>query len=321
MGRRFATVEGMGRGVAALLVALLCVVALAPPASAQRLSIERDRFAIDGARRFLTFITYFGGSGALDADADFAFLAAAGFDGVRIWPNSPDGPSLMRADGTLDPAALAHLSWILERARAHRLVVDITFTAEHVAGLDRTRFGDAIVAVTRALAHHDHALFDIQNERNVYGPASRPLAVNDVRAIAAAVKHVHPWRIVTASNAPGMSAPDAAQFTADAQLDVTAYHDPRTADWHTFARIDATVRALRSNGRPAYLQEPTRFPFPSTDRAAYFRDARANAERAGAAAWCFHTDFGFDLRNVRFVDRLQSRPEPEWAFVTSLRAR
>jgi len=92
--------------------------------------------------------------------------------------------------------------------------------------------------------------------------------------------------------------------------------------------IQSVVRALKSNGRPAYLQEPmtTRddlFRYPSHDRAEYFLQAIANAKLAGAAAWCFHTEVGVDFRaGPPFLeDRLRSFPEPEWAFVTSLSPR
>ncbi len=308
----------MGRRRLVALLFALALVATPAPVIAQRLSVLGDRLTVDGSPRFLTFITYFGAAGALDVGSDFAFLHAAGFDGVRIWPNSPDGPRLMRADGTLDAASLARLIVVLDRARANRLVVDVTFTAEHVGGLDAAHFATAVLATAERLTAFENVMFDIQNERNVYGPAGRPLAMADVAAIAAALKRAQPSRIVTASNAPGMAPEDAARFTADARLDVTAYHEPRAADWHTRGRIDAVVGALRANGRPAYLQEPTRYPFPSTDRAEYFMAARANAERAGAAAWCFHTELGFDLEQARFADRLRSRIQPEWAFVTSL---
>jgi len=303
---------GRRASIAALIAAL---VAAAPVrASAQHLSIQGDRFAVDGAPRFLTFISYFDGMEALDVAADLTFLHEKGFDGARIWPN----PGLVRSDGTLDDAALARLLSILEAARRQRMIVDVTFTAERVAGLDAVRYRIGIAAAARAMAGFDNALIDIQNERDVYGPFVRPLAVSDVAATAAAIRQADPRRIVTASNSPGLTPAQAARFTTDTGLDVTAYHDDRVPNWYERGRLRAIVSALRDNGRPAYLQEPTRFPFPSTDRADYFLQARANAKLAGAAAWCFHTEFGFDVRTARFADRLASRPEPEWAFVNAL---
>jgi hypothetical protein len=294
---------------------LVAVVALAPARSAaQRLTIQGDRFAVDGTPRFLTFISYFDAMEALDLTADLEFLHEMGLDGVRIWPN----PGLIRSNGTLDTDALSRLLFILDAARRQRVIVDVTFTAERVAGLDAAHFRDGIVATARAIAGYDNALIDIQNERDVYGPFVRPLAPSDVAATAAAIKQADPRRIVTASNSPGLTPAAAARFTVDTGLDVTAYHDDRVATWYERGRLQSIVAAMRANGRPAYLQEPTRFPFPSTDRADYFLQARANAKLAGAAAWCFHTEFGFDLRSARFKDRLASRPEPEWTFVNSL---
>jgi hypothetical protein len=305
-------VAGRRMSTAALLIALVTAAPLR--VSAQHLTIQGDRFAVDGVPRFLTFISYFDGMEALDVGADLQFLHEKGFDGARVWPN----PGLIRSNGTLDDAALARLLAILDAARQRRMIIDVTFTAERVAGLDAVRYRDGIVETARAIAAFDNALIDIQNERDVYGPFVRPLAAADVAATAAAIKRADPRRIVTASNSPGLTPAQAARFTADTGLDVTAYHDDRVPNWYERARMQSIVSALRDNGRPAYLQEPTRFPFPSTDRADYFLQARANAKLAGAAAWCFHTEFGFDVRTARFEDRLASRPEPEWAFVNAL---
>jgi len=283
-------------------------------ASAQRLTIQGDRFAVDDAPRFLTFISYFDGMEALDVAADLGFIHDVGIDGVRIWPN----PGLIRSNGTIDNDALSRLLFILDAARKQRVIVDMTFTAERVPGLDAARFRDGIVAAARAVAGYENALIDIQNERDVYGPFVRPLAAADVAATAAAIKQVDARRIVTASNSPGLTPAQAARFTVDTGLDVTAYHDDRVPNWYERGRLQSIVAAMRANGRPAYLQEPTRFPFPSTDRADYFLQARANAKFAGAAAWCFHTEFGFDVRSALFKDRLASRQEPEWVFVNSL---
>jgi hypothetical protein len=300
--------------VAAIVIASL----LARTACAQQLTIAGDRFAIDGSPRFLTFISYFGAMGAADLTADFQFLKEAGFDGVRIWPNSPEGPQLMRGDGSLDPAGLRRLVEILDRAGDRRLIVDVTFTAEHISGMTAAVYRTAIAAATSALLPYRHILVDIENERNIYGPFGRSLAAQDVAAIVAAIKAIDPARIVTASNSQDLAVSAAAQFTTDVNLDVTAYHDPRIPDWYTAAQIQSVVDTLRRSGRPVYLQEPTRFPNPSTDRAEYFKAAHANAKRAGAAAWCFHTDLGFNLRGTTFRAKLRSRLEPEWTFVTSL---
>jgi len=300
------------------LAAIVAVLLVARDASAQRLTVAGDRFAVDGSPHFLTFMSYFGAMGAQDVAADLQFLKESGFDGVRIWPNSPEGPQLMRADGSLDQSNLRRLLEILDRARDRRLIVDVSFTAEHTDGLTAAVYRTAIASATTALLPYRNLLIDIENERNIHGPLGRALAPSDVAATAAAIKAIDPARIVTASNSQDLPAGAAAQFTTDTGLDVTAYHDPRIPSWYQAGQVQSVVESLRRNGRPVYLQEPTRFPNPSTDRAEFFRTAHANAKRAGAAAWCFHTDLGFNLRGTTFRAKLQSRLEPEWVFVTSL---
>jgi hypothetical protein len=182
------------------------------------------------------------------------------------------------------------------------------------------------MAATDALRSYDNVLFDIQNERNVGD--RRFMSEANVASIFAGVKSVDPNRITTASNSPVDTPEFAASFTARLGLDVTAYHEPRSSDWFTLSSTQRVVRAMKANGKPAYLQEPmsTRdnlFAYPSHDRAEFFMQAIAHAKLSGAAAWCFHTDVAVDYRTgpALLEDRLRARPEPEWAFVNSLKAR
>lgn len=307
-------------------IVLLGLALAGSEAHAQKLSIQGDRFAVDGVPRFLTFMSMFGAMGAPNITADLHTLKTLGFDGFRIWPNLDTGPQLFNSDGTLRPAELSLLRSILDQARAERLVVDVSFTYEHTPGLDPARAKLAIMAATDALRSYDNVLFDIQNERNVGD--RRFMSEADVASIFAGIKSVDPARITTASNSPVNSPEFAAAFAARLNLDVTAYHEPRSSNWYTLGSTRAVVDAMKANGKPAYLQEPmsTRdslFAYPSHDRAEYFLQAIANAKLAGAAAWCFHTDVGVDYREgpPLLEDRLRAYPEPEWAFVNSLKPR
>jgi hypothetical protein len=308
---------------AAVLAALLVACA---DAHAQKLTVQGDRFAVDGAPRFLTFISMFGFMGAPNVAADLRTLKTLGFDGFRIWPNLDTGPQIFNNDGSVRAAELDHLKSILDQARTERLVVDVTFTYEHTPGLTPAGAKVAIMAVTEALRSYDNILFDIQNERNVQD--RRHMSESDVASILAGIKSVDPGRIAVASNSPVDSAAYASDFTGRLGLDATAYHEPRSTRWYTLGETTAVVSAMKANGKPAYLQEPmsTRdslFPYPSHDRAEYFMQAIAHAKVAGAAAWCFHTDAGVDYRQgpPLLEDRLRANVEPEWTFVTSLKPR
>ena len=310
-----------------LAAPLLVLCAWAPPARAQKLSIQGDRFAVDGAPRFLTFISYFGAMGAPNIPADFRFLHSMGFDGVRIWPNLDTGPQLMNGDGSLRPEGLSRLLFILDQAKLERLVVDVTFTYEHIPGMTPATARIGIAAATEALRAYDNILFDIQNERNVQD--RRYMSEADVGAIFAAIKAADPNRIATADNSLGEDwGPQyAADFTARLGLDVTAFHESRRSDWYTPAFYSSMIGTLKSNGKPAYLQEPNSTrdrTYQANDRAEYYLQAIANAKLFGAAAWCFHTlvatDWG-DGGPAFIEDRLRAYPEPEWTFVNSLKPR
>src|SRR5580765_7850234 len=95
---------------------------LATPAHAQRLTIQGDRFAVDGTPKFLVFISYFAAMSAPNVTADLHALKTLGFDGFRMWPNVDTGPQLMNADGSLSPDSLARLTTILNVAKQERLV-------------------------------------------------------------------------------------------------------------------------------------------------------------------------------------------------------
>jgi hypothetical protein len=204
-------------------------------------------------------------------------------------------------------------------------VVDITFTHEHIAGMTMATARRGMLAATEALRPYDNVLFDIQNERNVQD--RRFMSEADVASIFAGIKTTDPARIATADNslAEDRGPQDAADFTARLGLDVTAFHESRRSNWYTLGFQQRVIRALKSNGRPAYLQEPnrTRDPrFRDNDRADYYLQALANAKRAGAAAWCFHTFVATDWRDggpASLEERLRAYPEPEWKFVTSVR--
>src|SRR5262245_52278278 len=118
------------------LVLILVLLGIPVAADAQRLTIQGDRFAIDDKPKFLVFISYFAAMNAINPTADLKYVKSKGFDGVRIWPNLNTGPlQLMRADGTLRPDGLSTLRFILDRAREERLVVDVSFTGEHIRGM------------------------------------------------------------------------------------------------------------------------------------------------------------------------------------------
>jgi hypothetical protein len=304
------------------LAIILLILSVPAAAHAQRLTVQGDRFAIDGSPKFVVFISYFAAMNAVNVTADLKYVKSKGFDGVRIWPNLNTGPiQLMRADGSLTPDGLSILKFILDRAREERLIVDVSFTAEHIRGLDAARFRDGIVATTAELRDYDNILFDIQNETNVYGPFGRPLPASEVIAIRDGIKRVDARRIVTSSISSNDTAAFTSDFAARTGLDVAAYHDPRTSQFPVASWVQSLVDDLKRSGRPAYFQEPmpTRYVyFPVSFFSDNYREQMINTKIAGAAAWCFHTNIQGDNPDQLFQNLIESEPEPERAFVNAL---
>src|SRR5713226_4414889 len=169
----------------------LCLAA--SDAGAQKLTVAGDRFLVDGTPRFLTIVTYFGWMGAPNIIQDLHLIRSLGFDGFRIWPNLDTGPQLMHADGSRGPDELKRFLLILDQAKLEHLIVDVTFTYEHIPGMTPSTARVGIENVTNAVRSYDNLLFDIQNERNVTD--RRFMSGADVSRIYTTIKAIDPARI------------------------------------------------------------------------------------------------------------------------------
>jgi hypothetical protein len=345
--------------IAACVVTLARVALQELPLAAQGPSLgltrQGARLALNGAPGFLVFVSYFDALRASPGTlrSDFAYLKDKGVDGVRVFPNwwRYDGEyarggtfyyaqdTLMAPDGSLREGPLSRLLDVLDAAREHGLVVDISFSAESVAhcpadncrggpgypdisSLDLARLRDGLAALARVLARtgsaHRHVIVDIQNEsdKDTNGPIDRRPLSDDpgaVRTLVNAIHHVDPQLVVTASLGGGAQAPSVIRFTRAGGLDALAWHEPRETRW--WDATAARVAALRGAGLPVYLQEPE----PRGDAHWTREGITANvvsAFNSGAAAWCFHTRAGFHLG----ARSLQSQLAPdEAAFLDTLK--
>jgi hypothetical protein len=345
--------ERMARVLAGLFFALALVlprmgaVAPAPP----RLATAGAAFTIDGQPRFLLLVSYFDALRASDAalETDFAFFAAHGLDGVRVFPNwwrceamracggrFGDDTLAAAPDGRLRPDRLARLRHVLALAAAHRLVVDVSFARETVRqGPDGKPLSpDAHVAAIRATLDAlgdsaPHVLVDLQNEIDHNRLFARDPAA-DARAVGRVRRQLAPYHvpIFVSTNEPDAEAYVYCGVPAgcppDAQrLDVLAVHDTRRDDWVARTRTVAdTLRAMTARrGRlPIYFQEPYAWQDETApDRVERVLAAAAGAKAAGAAAWTFHTRSAFILRDGR---AMTGRLDPdERRALTGLRPR
>lgn len=313
--------------VLAAALALACGggPAPAPGNTTPVLGVSGTRLTVDGRPRFLTVASYFDGvrrARAGRVDEDLGFLARH-VDGVRVLPNwwastcplRSGDDTLIALDGSIRESTWRALEHLLDAAVAARLVVDISFTRETVtdnASPRRTLSPAAYeAAVLRLLAEprflkgrYPNVMVDVQNEWTRFADAA------EIERLLARVHAADPSRLLAASVSGGRYVPTGRAI----KTMVAAYHDPRDADWFTPAVVQAQVDGVRGQvAQPVYLQEPMpasaicEGQIVDTDLA-HFASARLAAERAGAAAWTFHTRTTFDLSTQLLVEKFRMSP-------------
>lgn len=184
-----------------ILATTFLLVALTSSAASAQLTITKQgrTFAIGNPAlgqpqtpTFIVFFSYF--SGASDRmtntmlEGDLANLAALGVKGVRIFANywrtkDCTGFSSYDASGVLqdgsapyvNPAGLTRLKYVLGRAAAYGIVVELTFARETVAPVGgQFTFNEYTAGInevtkqlkTTATQNFSHVFFDLQNEAN-----------------------------------------------------------------------------------------------------------------------------------------------------------
>ena len=306
-------------------------VVIAEDISADRrnVRISNGRFIVQGIPTFLLGISYYDGMNASTdiLRADFAFLKARGFNSIRVWATwyeseSPQSLPIIRRNGTINPAGWNRLERLLNVAKANSILIDLTFSRDSVHPISFENYKNAIRLVTAKLKPYPRVLMDIQNETNTCGLPEDPdcsghLTLNQVALIRAEVKGISPTRLVTASRntysiLPGKD--DYRTYKTLGRVDFIATHRPsRTRDAIWAHTTDDEVRLIRKAlgpSIPILFDEPNRcgknMICDTLTSANIFINAAANAKRAGAAGWFFHTDAGFRLRNHTLAAQLNS---------------
>ncbi len=325
------------------LAASLCAGTPDAQSPELRLGTKGAAFTINGEPRFLALVSYFDAMDATALDADLAMLAKS-VDGIRIFANwwdraEGEGCRNVFSPGTLfgpvadggrlvvRPARLARLKQVLGRARAHGLIVDLTFAADPVAGASKLASNDAgrvcppagfrnevnWAAVAAAVGEtaaalsspeFDHVFFDVQNEAgHDFNRAGR----EDLRRLVDAVRMASPRRLVSVSTFD----PDAdrqAAMVKDLGLSMLNFHDARGEGWggRTAGHVTRSREALARAGLdvPVYAGEPDADAYGHD--VAEFKAAVTGARSAGAGAWTFHTRVAYDLKTASLDQRLDS---------------
>jgi hypothetical protein len=320
---------------------LLFTIFLLPWACAApiELGIQGGKLTVNGQARFLIFVSYFDALRASEStlSRDFQYLRAHRVDGLRIFPNWWNWSdmkhfptdTLMDGRGKLREQQLEKLKSILKQAAEHGLIVDVSFAYETVGGLSDLRedqlgvsqgqlpvnqvhledYERGLTEVAIALRAYRHIFFDVQNE---YNGRITHLTDDDVRRLCKAIKVADPGRIATASLANEIGPEEVAKRSNEANLDIVAWHESRNP-WQFDAMDVLTARAKSATNKPLYFGETAELTDEFTVE--NFITAVTKTKAAGAAAWTFHTEHGFDLSKAALTDQLSNA---EKAFLTAL---
>lgn len=294
-----------------------------------RLEVQGTRFRVDGRQSFPVFASYFD---LMRADlatvaSDLAYLKSRGFSGVRVFPQWRR-PAQDQARTLVDEAGAIrseqnwdHFAGVLREAGSCGMLVDVTFNRESLPDFSVEAYGRGIAEVARRLkGAAPHVLFDLQNERDHPVHEAMTFDTSEVTRLRNGVKAADVDRIVMMSTLGGPD--ESIALARAASLDVVAFHESQSAGW--YEQTTAQVQSLLRAGRPVYLQEGARAPDRGVSCTAsgvsvnpWVRAVQI-AQRAGAAAWTFHTDAGFELGTRRFQDAIGSCAS-EREFVEALR--
>lgn len=323
--------------LSALALSAMCVHA---QVTTPELAISKNRFTVDGQERFLVLVSYFDAMRASNEnlELDFQFLRERGVDGIRIFPNwwdfrsqiafAPD--TLMDGKGKPRSERVKVLKDLLDRAARYAMIVDVSFAYETVEGLsdlkaeqvgigqgalpvNQVHIGEyerGLTEITKELKHYKNLFFDIQNE---YNGRITHLSDDEVRRLGAAIKRADPMRLVTASLANEIGPEEVSERSNEVNIDIVSWHESRNP-WHFDTMDRLVLRAVGKTSKPVYMGEPALLRDELTVE--NFIAAITKSKAGGAAAWCFHTQKGFDLSEQPLVDRLT---DAEKAFLQTFR--
>jgi hypothetical protein len=274
-----------------------------PQAGPVSVGVSGDKFTVNGQPKFLLGASYFDASNWRTSDIDD--LAARRFNLIRIWLDwgtAGDGRSFFDASGALVQGS--KLLSLVRYANNRGIVVDVTILDPGLTFSDVTR---ALREAATALKDESNVFFDVMNEHD-HGGGPRTHA--EVAGFVTTVRSNAPNRPITVSSTGGHLL-DVTNINEeiDTGVNIITPHMPRTSDWfsQTAQRVAFVKNAIAARGRsmPVYFQEEARRNNSGLNNSKdEFLQAATAARDAGAAAWNFHTDAGFDLNVASFFNSL-----------------
>jgi hypothetical protein len=290
------------------------------PASTE-LTVQGNRFLVNGTTTFLYGISYYGGLGAPEefVRRDLADMKTYGINWVRVWVTWSSGGqdvSAVDADGNVREPYWTKLKSLVAECDRAGVAVDLTISRNNLHSFQAHQ--RAVEALVTALQPHRNWYLDLANERDVRD--ARFVSFDELKQLRAAVGRLDGGRLVTASAGSDIRPEDLREYLQTVRVDFVCPHRPRDAGSpaQTEAKSRQYLAWMTELGRvvPLLYQEPMRRDYgkwqPMADD--LVTDARG-ALAGGAAGWCLHNGApkgpaggrpgrSFDLRERRLFEQL-----------------
>jgi hypothetical protein len=291
----------------------LCAIVSPRGQSAPTVRVEGDHFLVNDNAAFLILVSYFDALRAASSAwaTDLDWLKNNGVSGVRIFGNwhnyctgAPVTDALIGPQGAVNANRMNTLQQFVTAAAQRGLLVDLSFDNEiGTAPITLAQYRAGLVNVAGQLSSFGNVLIDVDNEYTGRSIDGHTVTDSDVISMLQGVKQGDPQRLATASRNGAFAGGTAARVTG---MDLVGFHDARDQGiWFTEARASASMIDIRAGLNPAikpvYYQEPMPFDRGCNNSNEWDGDlghagaAIVAAKKAGAAAWTFHTRYGFDL--------------------------
>jgi hypothetical protein len=314
-----------------LLLILVLNLFNAASICAAELGIDSNHFTIDGQRKFLLGISYYGALGAGDefVARDLDDMKGDGFNWIRVWGTwsaFTNNVSAVDANGGPREPFLTKLEKLVKDCERRGIIVNVTLSRENgiSAGPRLQRYEEherAVRTLVERLRPLRNWYLDLGNERNI-GDA-RHVPFEDLRKLREVVRQLDSKRLVTASHSSDDEdfVKNIEKYVRDVKVDFLSQHRGRyqKSAPETAAATKLYLERLKSLKvtMPVHYDEPFRRGYtrgwePSAED--FLLDLR-NAIQSGAAGWCFHNGAqvgpadgqprrSFDLREKRLYDQL-----------------
>lgn len=314
-----------------LLTIVLLNIFGAPSAQATELGVNSTHFTIDGQRKVLLGISYYGALGARDEfiAKDLDDMQRDGFNWIRVWATwsaFTNNVSAVDTNGGPREPFLTKLEKLIRDCDRRGMIVDVTLSRENgISTGPRLQRYDEHERAVRTLVERLRPLrnwyLDLGNERNI-GDA-RHVSFDDLRKLREVARQLDPKRLITASHSSDDQdfAKNIENYVREVKVDFLSQHRGRyeKSASETAAATKHYQERLKSLNvvMPIHYDEPFRRGYtrgwePMTDD--FLADLR-NAIQSGAAGWCFHNGAqvgpadsqprrSFDLREKRLYDQL-----------------